>query len=88
MAVCIDFEMYKINTTQTHLLFVINLLKDKQQKGDFNIDGYTVKMNNTLRKDSKKDCCFEVSAPDKRVYQVDVISDGLLISASPHMYKQ
>ncbi|XP_076826834.1 src kinase-associated phosphoprotein 2 isoform X2 [Brachyhypopomus gauderio] len=43
--------------------------KDKQQKGDFNIDGYTIKMNNTLRKDSKKDCCFEISAPDKRVYQ-------------------
>ncbi|XP_073341421.1 src kinase-associated phosphoprotein 2 [Pagrus major] len=43
--------------------------KDKQQKGEFNIDGYTVKMNTTLRKDSKKDCCFEISAPDKRVYQ-------------------
>ncbi|CAB1333829.1 unnamed protein product [Coregonus sp. 'balchen'] len=25
-------------------------------------------MNNTLRKDSKKDCCFEISASDKRVY--------------------
>ncbi|KAM3613969.1 uncharacterized protein V6R79_007751 [Siganus canaliculatus] len=43
--------------------------KDKQQKGEFNIDSYTVKLNNTLRKDSKKDCCFEISAPDKRVYQ-------------------
>ncbi|KAG7242114.1 hypothetical protein INR49_024160 [Caranx melampygus] len=43
--------------------------KDKQQKGEFNIDGYSVKINNTLRKDSKKDCCFEISAPDKRVYQ-------------------
>ncbi|XP_076136763.1 src kinase-associated phosphoprotein 2 isoform X1 [Alosa pseudoharengus] len=43
--------------------------KDKQQKGDFNIEGYSVKLNNTLRKDSKKDCCFEISAPDKRVYQ-------------------
>ncbi|XP_030638229.1 src kinase-associated phosphoprotein 2 [Chanos chanos] len=43
--------------------------KDKQQKGEFNIEGYSVKMNNTLRKDSKKDCCFEISAPDKRVYQ-------------------
>lgn len=27
-------------------------------------------MNNTLRKDAKRDCCFEISAPDKRVYQV------------------
>ncbi|KAK7886244.1 hypothetical protein WMY93_025865 [Mugilogobius chulae] len=43
--------------------------KDKQQKGEFGIDGYSVKMNSTLRKDSKKDCCFEISAPDKRVYQ-------------------
>lgn len=43
--------------------------KDKQQKGDFGIEGYSVKMINTLRKDSKKDCCFEISAPDKRIYQ-------------------
>lgn len=43
---------------------------DKQQKGEFAIDGYTVKMNNTLRKDGKKDCCFEIAAPDKRIYQV------------------
>ncbi|KAJ6666577.1 hypothetical protein lerEdw1_020300, partial [Lerista edwardsae] len=43
--------------------------KDKQQKGEFAIDGYTVKMNNTLRKDGKKDCCFEIVAPDKRIYQ-------------------
>ncbi|KAH1176607.1 src kinase-associated phosphoprotein 2 isoform X1 [Mauremys mutica] len=43
--------------------------KDKQQKGEFAIDGYSVKMNNTLRKDGKKDCCFEISAPDKRIYQ-------------------
>ncbi|XP_034409382.1 src kinase-associated phosphoprotein 2 isoform X1 [Cyclopterus lumpus] len=42
---------------------------DKQQKGEFSIDGYTVKMNSTLRKDSKRDCCFEITAPDKRVYQ-------------------
>uniref|UniRef100_A0A493TQS7 Src kinase associated phosphoprotein 2 n=1 Tax=Anas platyrhynchos platyrhynchos TaxID=8840 RepID=A0A493TQS7_ANAPP len=26
-------------------------------------------MNNNLRKDAKKDCCFEISAPDKRIYQ-------------------
>ncbi|XP_077577122.1 src kinase-associated phosphoprotein 2 [Stigmatopora nigra] len=43
--------------------------KDKQQKGEFNIDGYHVKMNNSFRKDSKKDFCFEISAPDKRGYQ-------------------
>ncbi|KAM9308172.1 src kinase-associated phosphoprotein 2 [Gastrophryne carolinensis] len=43
--------------------------KDKQQKGDFALDGYSARMTNTLRKDSKKDCCFEIFAPDKRIYQ-------------------
>ncbi|XP_070768166.1 src kinase-associated phosphoprotein 2 [Enoplosus armatus] len=52
-----------------HTFYYYGSEKDKQQKGEFNIDGYTVKMNSTLRKDSKKDCCFEISAPDKRVYQ-------------------
>uniref|UniRef100_H3DM48 Src kinase-associated phosphoprotein 2 n=1 Tax=Tetraodon nigroviridis TaxID=99883 RepID=H3DM48_TETNG len=42
--------------------------KDKQQKGEFSIEGYGVKMNSGLRKDSKKDFCFEISAPDKRSY--------------------
>ncbi|KAF6086820.1 src kinase associated phosphoprotein 2 [Phyllostomus discolor] len=48
--------------------------KDKQQKGEFAIDGYSVRMNSTLRKDAKKDCCFEISAPDKRVYQFTAAS--------------
>ncbi|XP_053570141.1 src kinase-associated phosphoprotein 2 [Bombina bombina] len=43
--------------------------KDKQQKGEFSLDGYRARMNNTLRKDAKKDCCFEIFAPDKRIYQ-------------------
>ncbi|MGH0179303.1 UNVERIFIED_CONTAM: hypothetical protein FKN15_006464 [Acipenser sinensis] len=45
----------------------------KQQKGEFAIDGYTVRMNNTLRKDSKKDWCFEIIAPEKRIYQASGI---------------
>uniref|UniRef100_A0AAX7U3D5 Src kinase-associated phosphoprotein 2 n=1 Tax=Astatotilapia calliptera TaxID=8154 RepID=A0AAX7U3D5_ASTCA len=52
-----------------HTFYYYGSEKDKQQKGEFSIDGYGVKMNNTLRKDSKKDCCFEILAPDKRVYQ-------------------
>lgn len=48
--------------------------KDKQQKGEFAIEGYDVRMNNTLRKDGKKDCCFEICAPDKRVYQFTAAS--------------
>ncbi|NXY87378.1 SKAP2 protein, partial [Alcedo cyanopectus] len=43
--------------------------KDKQQKGEFALEGYSIRMNNSLRKDAKKDCCFEISAPDKRIYQ-------------------
>uniref|UniRef100_A0A8C3X756 Src kinase-associated phosphoprotein 2 n=1 Tax=Cyanoderma ruficeps TaxID=181631 RepID=A0A8C3X756_9PASS len=43
--------------------------KDKQQKGEFALEGYTIRMNNSLRRDAKKDCCFEISAPDKRIYQ-------------------
>ncbi|CAI5662572.1 unnamed protein product [Oreochromis niloticus] len=52
-----------------HTFYYYGSEKDKQQKGEFSIDGYGVKMNSTLRRDSKKDCCFEISAPDKRVYQ-------------------
>ncbi|KAF3691839.1 Src kinase-associated phosphoprotein 2 Src family-associated phosphoprotein 2 [Channa argus] len=52
-----------------HTFYYYGSEKDKQQKGEFGIDGYNVKMNPNLRKDSKKDCCFEISAPDKRVYQ-------------------
>ncbi|XP_023565661.1 src kinase-associated phosphoprotein 2 isoform X3 [Octodon degus] len=48
--------------------------KDKQQKGEFAIEGYDARMNNTLRKDGKKDCCFEICAPDKRVYQFTAAS--------------
>ncbi|NXG78666.1 SKAP2 protein, partial [Baryphthengus martii] len=48
--------------------------KDKQQKGEFAIEGYTIRMNNNLRKDAKKDCCFEVLAPDKRIYQFTAAS--------------
>ncbi|CAH2282670.1 src kinase-associated phospho 2 isoform X1 [Pelobates cultripes] len=43
--------------------------KDKQQKGEFSLEGYSARINNTVRKDAKKDCCFEIFAPDKRVYQ-------------------
>ncbi|XP_006636117.1 src kinase-associated phosphoprotein 2 [Lepisosteus oculatus] len=57
-----------------HTFYYYGSERDKQQKGEFAIDGYTVKMNNTLRKDAKKDCCFEISAPDKRIYQFTAAS--------------
>ncbi|XP_060681330.1 src kinase-associated phosphoprotein 2 [Hemiscyllium ocellatum] len=50
--------------------------KDKQQKGDFVIDGYTVQLTTTIRKDAKKDCCFELSAPNKRLYQFAAASSN------------
>ncbi|XP_067915215.1 src kinase-associated phosphoprotein 2 isoform X1 [Heterodontus francisci] len=50
--------------------------KDKQQKGDFAIDGYTVQLTTTIRKDAKKDCCFELCAPYKRLYQFAAASSS------------
>uniref|UniRef100_I3KP90 Src kinase associated phosphoprotein 1 n=1 Tax=Oreochromis niloticus TaxID=8128 RepID=I3KP90_ORENI len=43
--------------------------KDKQQKGSFYINDYTVQMVTNLRKDSKRKSCFELSAPGKRPFQ-------------------
>ncbi|XP_064177479.1 src kinase-associated phosphoprotein 1 isoform X3 [Anguilla rostrata] len=43
--------------------------KDKQQKGSFYINGYSAVMATHLRKDSKKNYCFELSAPGKRSFQ-------------------
>ncbi|XP_063338238.1 src kinase-associated phosphoprotein 1 [Pelmatolapia mariae] len=43
--------------------------KDKQQKGSFYINDYTVQMVTNLRKDSKRKACFELSAPGKRPFQ-------------------
>ncbi|KAM9411906.1 src kinase-associated phosphoprotein 1-like isoform 2-T2 [Salvelinus alpinus] len=43
--------------------------KDKQQKGSFYINGYSAELVANLRKDSKKNACFELSAPDRRSFQ-------------------
>ncbi|XP_028989050.1 src kinase-associated phosphoprotein 1 isoform X2 [Betta splendens] len=43
--------------------------KDKQQKGSFYINDYSVQLVTNLRKDSKKSACFELSAPGRRVFQ-------------------
>lgn len=43
--------------------------KDKQQKGSFNINGYSAELVPSLRKDSRKNSCFELSAPGRRSYQ-------------------
>ncbi|KAF3704119.1 Src kinase-associated phosphoprotein 1 Src family-associated phosphoprotein 1 [Channa argus] len=43
--------------------------KDKQQKGSFYINEYSVQLVTTLRKDSKKNACFELLAPGRRTFQ-------------------
>ncbi|XP_041938475.1 src kinase-associated phosphoprotein 1 [Alosa sapidissima] len=43
--------------------------KDKQQKGSFYINGYRAELVPNLRKDSKKNACFEMIAPGRRSYQ-------------------
>ncbi|XP_070707946.1 src kinase-associated phosphoprotein 1 [Pempheris klunzingeri] len=43
--------------------------KDKQQKGSFYINDYNVQLVPNLRKDSKKNACFELFAPGRRAFQ-------------------
>ncbi|GAA6214610.1 src kinase-associated phosphoprotein 1 [Lates japonicus] len=43
--------------------------KDKQQKGSFYISDYSVHLATNLRKDSKKNACFELVAPGRRAFQ-------------------
>lgn len=43
--------------------------KDKQQKGSFYISEYDVQLAPNLRKDSKKNACFELFAPGRRSFQ-------------------
>uniref|UniRef100_A0A8C7XP33 Src kinase-associated phosphoprotein 1 n=1 Tax=Oryzias sinensis TaxID=183150 RepID=A0A8C7XP33_9TELE len=41
----------------------------KQQKGSFYIGNYSAQLVPNLRKDSKKKCCFELTAPGRRAFQ-------------------
>lgn len=68
-SVPVTFVSEALRLNANIFLFIIPS-PDKQQKGEFSIEGYGVKMNSGLRKDSKKDFCFEISAPDKRSYMV------------------
>uniref|UniRef100_A0A3B3BB09 Src kinase-associated phosphoprotein 1 n=1 Tax=Oryzias melastigma TaxID=30732 RepID=A0A3B3BB09_ORYME len=43
--------------------------KDKQQKGSFYIGNYSAQLVPNLRKDSKKKCCFELTAQGRRAFQ-------------------
>ncbi|XP_040605506.1 src kinase-associated phosphoprotein 1 [Mesocricetus auratus] len=48
--------------------------KSKQPKGTFLIKGYSVRMAPHLRKDSKKECCFELTSQDRRSYEFTALS--------------
>lgn len=61
----------------------------KQPRGMFAIENYHAQMAFHLRKDSRRDCCFELTSPGKRTYEVGVSaqmarvsSQGILLSAS------
>lgn len=43
--------------------------KDKQQKGSFYIIDYSAQLVTNLRKDSKKNACFELVCPGRRAFQ-------------------
>ncbi|XP_055982638.1 src kinase-associated phosphoprotein 1 [Sorex fumeus] len=43
--------------------------KSKQPKGTFVMKGYSVRMAPHLRKDSKKESCFELTSQDRRSYE-------------------
>ncbi|KAM6951536.1 src kinase-associated phosphoprotein 1 [Aplochiton taeniatus] len=51
------------------ILYYFGSEKDKQQKGAFHIKGYSAEQVANLRKDSKRNCCFELSAPGSRSFQ-------------------
>ncbi|KAK7804438.1 hypothetical protein U0070_017051, partial [Myodes glareolus] len=46
----------------------------KQPKGTFLIKGYSVRMAPHLRKDSKKESCFELTSQDRRSYEFTALS--------------
>ncbi|XP_017352506.2 src kinase-associated phosphoprotein 1 isoform X3 [Cebus imitator] len=48
--------------------------KSKQPKGTFLIKGYSVRMAPHLRRDSKKESCFELTSQDRRNYEFTATS--------------
>ncbi|KAL6044509.1 hypothetical protein STEG23_035137 [Scotinomys teguina] len=56
--------------------------KSKQPKGTFLIKGYSVRMAPHLRKDSKKESCFELTSQDRRSYEEH--PEGRECASHPH----
>nr|XP_057924430.1 src kinase-associated phosphoprotein 1 isoform X1 [Doryrhamphus excisus]XP_057924431.1 src kinase-associated phosphoprotein 1 isoform X1 [Doryrhamphus excisus]XP_057924432.1 src kinase-associated phosphoprotein 1 isoform X1 [Doryrhamphus excisus] len=51
------------------IFFYFGSEKDKQQKGSFYINDYSVQLVANVRKDSKRNACFELFAPGRRTFQ-------------------
>ncbi|NWI93568.1 SKAP1 protein, partial [Pitta sordida] len=43
--------------------------KSKQPKGSFSMEHYSARLVSHLRRDSRKNCCFELTCPGKRTYE-------------------
>uniref|UniRef100_V9KWK6 Src kinase-associated phosphoprotein 1-like protein n=1 Tax=Callorhinchus milii TaxID=7868 RepID=V9KWK6_CALMI len=56
----------------TNTFYYYGTEKDKQQRGAFYISNAYLMQN--ARKDSKKNCCFELVGSDKRTYQFTAVS--------------
>lgn len=54
-------------------------LAGKQPKGTFLIKGYSVRMAPYLRKDSKKESCFELTSQDRRSYEVGWAEEMMIL---------
>ncbi|XP_077644521.1 src kinase-associated phosphoprotein 1 [Lonchura striata] len=54
--------------TQRNFLYYANE-KSKQPKGSFPIERYQAHLDSQLRKDSRKNCCFQLLCPGKRSYE-------------------
>ncbi|XP_028607792.2 src kinase-associated phosphoprotein 1 isoform X2 [Podarcis muralis] len=50
--------------------------KSKQPRGMFAIGNYHAQMAFHLRKDSRRDCCFELTSPGKRTYEFTAVSSA------------
>ncbi|XP_062994235.1 src kinase-associated phosphoprotein 1 [Elgaria multicarinata webbii] len=48
--------------------------KSKQPKGMFAIENYHARLASHLRKDSRRDCCFELACPGKRTYEFTAVN--------------
>ncbi|XP_039189207.1 src kinase-associated phosphoprotein 1 [Crotalus tigris] len=59
--------------------------KSKQPKGIFAIENYHAQLVPYLRKDSRRDCCFELTSPGKRTYEFTAANPAEAIDWVDHI---